>query len=61
DSGVSREAQLLLCDAQTSGGLLIAVASEKKDALLQAVAVAGASAAEIGQVLEKESGLRVIG
>lgn len=33
--GVSRESQLLLCDAQTSGGLLAAVPADDADALLQ--------------------------
>ncbi len=36
-SGVEREDQLLLADAQTSGGLLIAVAERDVDALLRAL------------------------
>ncbi len=34
DAAVGQDERLLLCDAQTSGGLLIAVAKEKVDALL---------------------------
>jgi len=59
DESVSREAQLVLCDAQTSGGLLIAAAPERKEALLGALAARGISAVEIGQILDKEVGLRV--
>ena len=59
DAGISREAQLVLCDAQTSGGLLIAVATERKDDLLQAIAAGGIEASEIGQILEKKAGLQV--
>jgi selenide,water dikinase len=33
DDAVDSETRLLLCDAQTSGGLLIAVASANADAL----------------------------
>lgn len=57
--GVSREAQLLLCDAQTSGGLLIAVAPEKTESLLRAITSAGGSGSVIGKVLDKEAGLQV--
>ena len=60
EEGISREAQLVLCDAQTSGGLLIAVAPEKKDALLQAIGETGTQAAMIGHIMEREAGLRVV-
>jgi len=36
--GVGKEERLLLCDAQTSGGLLISVAADRLDALLAALA-----------------------
>ncbi len=36
--GTGRERQLLLCDAQTSGGLLLAVAPRKLDAVLRLLA-----------------------
>ena len=55
DSGISREAQLILCDAQTSGGLLIAVAPAKEGALLTAMAAAGVTAAVIGHIIEGDS------
>lgn len=49
--------QLLLCDAQTSGGLLISVAAEKKGALLAALEANGLNdMAEIGRVIEESSG-----
>ncbi len=50
---LSEQEQLLLCDAQTSGGLLIAVAVEKQDELLaelQSTGVAGAVV--VGRVTE---------
>lgn len=40
----------LLADAQTSGGLLIAIAAERAAALLGALRTAGVNAAEIGMV-----------
>jgi selenide,water dikinase len=48
--------QLVLCDAQTSGGLLIAVAEERRTGLLQALAGVGVSAAEVGVVVEGRAG-----
>jgi cysteine desulfurase len=49
--GVSRVAQLILADAQTSGGLLISLAAERVDALLRALHARGiTNAARIGQV-----------
>ncbi len=59
DVGISRNSQLVLCDAQTSGGLLIAVAPERKDNLLQAMTARGVDTYEIGQIMEKEAGLQV--
>jgi len=53
--------RLLLADAQTSGGLLIAVAPEKLDALLQALKKRGTPvAAHIGRCVEDPSGRIVI-
>jgi cysteine desulfurase len=49
--GVSRVAQLILADAQTSGGLLISLPAERAAALLQALAARGVTgAAQIGAV-----------
>jgi selenide,water dikinase len=51
DAGVGEVGEILLCDAQTSGGLLIAVAREKVDALLAALAAKGTPcAAVIGEI-----------
>jgi selenide, water dikinase len=48
--------QLLLCDAQTSGGLLISVARDKKEALLSELQVSGASGTVIGEITEGPAG-----
>ena len=51
----TKEDTMLLCDAQTSGGLLIAVSQEKVDQLKTALVKAGCLAtAEIGRVKEKK-------
>ena len=48
---LSKEDQLLLCDAQTSGGLLAAVAPDRAEAMIAALRAAGASeAAVIGSI-----------
>ena len=41
DSDLTREEQLVLCDAQTSGGLLASVAADRADALLAALQARG--------------------
>ena len=52
--------QLLLCDAQTSGGLLIAVAEEKAKALVRALEERGClCAATIGHIEEGPARIRV--
>jgi selenide, water dikinase len=48
---VPREKQIMLCDAQTSGGLLIAVAPERKAALVAALGRSGVLSAEIGSIV----------
>ncbi len=49
--GVGEDAQILLCDAQTSGGLLIAVPEARCDALVRALRAGGlAVAAVIGEI-----------
>ncbi len=51
DPSISEELLLLLCDAQTSGGLLIAVPAEKSDELLARMAEVGTTEAKaIGHV-----------
>ena len=54
--------QLLLCDAQTAGGLLVSVAPERSAQLIEALRDAGvAAAAEIGEVVpDPECRVRVV-
>jgi selenide,water dikinase len=58
DAGAVAEAErLIACDAQTSGGLLIAVARERLDALLGALRRRGApAAAHIGEIVDGPQG-----
>lgn len=53
---VSEEARLLLCDAQTSGGLLIAVPADRLPSLLEALRARGVRAAEFGEIVDRRSG-----
>ena len=54
---VSQEEQLLLCDAQTSGGLLAAVPEAVAEAVAQALAEAGTLASAIvGRITGTGSG-----
>jgi selenide,water dikinase len=53
---VPREQQLVLADAQTSGGLLIAVAPERKASLAEALAQSGVLAADIGHIASGPAG-----
>ena len=53
---ITEQTRILLADAQTSGGLLIAVAPEKLDALLDALANAGVQTrAVIGEVMAQDA------
>ena len=53
-SSIDDAARLLLCDAQTSGGLLISVSADKRDWLLKELESAGVETlAVVGEVLEK--------
>jgi selenide,water dikinase len=57
EQGVSEEDQLLLCDAQTSGGLLMAVPAGKADDLVAALVARGTLAAAIvGEMTEGPAG-----
>ena len=57
DHDITPAAQMLLCDAQTSGGLLIAVAPERIERLLAALEQAGVeSAAAIGHITPAPQG-----
>ncbi len=48
--------QLLLCDAQTSGGLLIAVAPDRCEALLDALRERGVQGVEVGELVAESPG-----
>ena len=53
EEGIAERDQLVLCDAQTSGGLLMAVPPEKATQMAEALrAVAAPAVAEIGEVIE---------
>lgn len=56
--GIPRTAQLLLCDAQTSGGLLMAVPRQRLDALQRALHQRGEQGWVVGEVTADE-GIRV--
>jgi selenide,water dikinase len=57
NGGIDETMRIVLCDAQTSGGLLIAVAADKADALIAALNEAEAPvAARIGGLLEGRTG-----
>lgn len=58
NSEISREAKLILCDAQTSGGLLISVPPEKVDVLVELLHEQGCLAAKIGFITEITEGMR---
>jgi selenide,water dikinase len=53
DRAVAPEAQLVVCDAETSGGLLIAAAPEREADLVAALRQAGThAAAVIGRIVD---------
>jgi len=54
--GIAAEAQAILCDAQTSGGLLMAVAPEKEAALMEQLRGAGVTGAAIGEIVAGAAG-----
>jgi selenide,water dikinase len=56
DQGVSEEGRVVLCDAQTSGGLLIAVPHERLEALMGALTDRGVDGARIGELVPDPSG-----
>jgi len=60
-NGVSETDRILACDAQTSGGLLVALASEKAEDAVQALRDAGVeSTAVIGRFIQEGSGHMVV-
>ena len=52
DDSISEDAKLLLCDAQTSGGLLLSVAPDKIGAMMNALEARGVMGVNIGEILE---------
>lgn len=58
DTSLTPNQKLLMCDAQTSGGLLISVAAEKCDDLIAALIAADTpAAAVVGEVTEEPVGI----
>ena len=51
--GMLEEDQLIICDAQTSGGLLMSVAASKADALISALTAKGVAGTVIGEVTSR--------
>lgn len=58
DDDVTDQEQLLLCDAQTSGGLLAAVAPDEADGTLEALRAKGVPAVRVG-VIESAPPIRI--
>lgn len=57
DPQISGEAQLVLCDAQTSGGLLMAVSRDRTGRMMEALTSAGViCATKIGEIVEGQAG-----
>jgi selenide, water dikinase len=57
EANIPMEAQIILCDAQTSGGLLIAVPPEKADTLMNELTSRGVmSATIIGEIVPERIG-----
>ena len=52
--------RLVLCDAQTSGGLLIAVSEEKAERMLNALAEAGVDQAAVVGAITAGAGVAVV-
>ncbi|MDO8684248.1 MAG: selenide, water dikinase SelD, partial [Armatimonadota bacterium] len=53
EQGITDEEKLLLCDAQTSGGLLISVPAERADAMERELQAPGIpAAARVGRIVE---------
>jgi selenide, water dikinase len=56
DTSISHAAELLLCDAQTSGGLLIAVSPQRADELLENLAQSPTPGVVIGKIISQPAG-----
>jgi selenide, water dikinase len=55
EDDIPNEMRLILCDPQTSGGLLIAVKPQKLDALLSALRQRNVNAQAIGEITEEKT------
>ncbi len=61
EDGIDQIDQYILCDAVTSGGLLIAVAEEKAEALLSDLVQAGVEASLVGEAVAEHPGqIRIV-
>jgi selenide,water dikinase len=61
DDGVDKAAQLVVCDAQTSGGMLIAVPEDRVERLIEELVARGAPcAARVGRLTEGPPGRMVV-
>ncbi|MDQ1909871.1 selenide, water dikinase SelD [Paenibacillus sp. GD4] len=61
EDGIDQIDQYILCDAVTSGGLLIAVAEEKAEALLADLVQAGVEASLVGEAVAEHPGqIRIV-
>jgi selenide,water dikinase len=54
DSSLAEVDRLILSDAQTSGGLLIAVSSDRASQLIEALLARGVQTSSIGEVIEED-------
>ena len=54
DEGISEAAKLLLCDAQTSGGLLMSVPRQRESAMLDALRSFGVKGWRIGEMVKSK-------
>ena len=60
-AGITEDEKLMLADAQTSGGLLIAVSPDKLDGLLKGLVARGVETrAVIGEIIDGEAGKIVV-
>src|SRR5690606_37926984 len=58
-TGVDDVTRVLLCDAQTSGGLLISVGAERAGGLVEVLRGSGHAATVVGRVVAGEVRLRI--